>query len=68
MKIKKLITDSVICMLIIMNVFVGLMIANSVKPHCVIDGCEKARCESSFYCKHHDHAPVIEMKVQYGKR
>ncbi|MDO4966447.1 MAG: hypothetical protein Q4E51_07030 [Lachnospiraceae bacterium] len=68
MKIKNYITNGVICMLIVANVFVSAMIVHSIKPKCIVDGCNVIRCEKSFYCHEHAGIPKIEVKVCYGKR
>ena len=68
MNIKRVITDSVICLLLAMNVFVGVLISDSMKPKCIIDGCNRARCERSYYCGGHTHAVSEESVIYYGKR
>lgn len=68
MRIKSYITNGVICMLILANVLVSVMIVQSVKPKCIVDGCSHVRCEESFYCKEHIGTPKIEVKMCYGKK
>lgn len=66
--IKRVISDSVICMLIMLNVFIGFQIRESLKPKCIVDGCNRSRCEQDYYCSIHCHAVEMESVVHYGKR
>jgi len=68
MNIKRLITDSVILVLLVLNVFVTVLITDSLKPKCIIDGCNRSRTECSYYCSGHTHAVGEESVTYYGKR
>lgn len=73
LKLKALLTNGAIGLLLVLNIVMVILTVDSVKPRCVVDECSKARCEKSFYCKDHDQAPHIknhqyEVKVYYGKK
>ena len=68
MRLRRFMVNSAIWMLLALNIVVGTLIFNSVKPQCIIDGCDKPRCEQNYYCKKHTNMPVIKVKVCYGKR
>lgn len=50
---KGFISNIVIAALLIMNICVVCMIAYSMKPKCIIDGCRHARQSQGFYCTAH---------------
>lgn len=65
---KRIITDGVICLLVVLNICVVAMVCQSVKPKCIIDECNHPRVAHSFYCTGHTYTPNIEVKIYYGKR
>lgn len=66
--VKRILADSVICMLLMINVILAVKISDSVKPRCIVDGCRGTRCEKTFYCSEHNHAFGMESVIHYGKR
>jgi len=52
---KGLVTDSIIVVLIIANVFMGVLNYNVGRPRCLYDGCNRVRVSGEKFCHHHEH-------------
>lgn len=59
MNIRIIVANCIIGLLLSANIALGVMISYAVKPQCIVDGCTKARCEQSFYCKGHSNGVHI---------
>lgn len=51
---KRYIMDAVIVLLVVANVFVGVLNINARRPKCICDDCNRARVAGSYYCHNHE--------------
>lgn len=52
---RRLVSNTVITLLVIANILVGALNINTRKPKCISDDCNRVRVAGTHYCTKHTH-------------